>query len=278
MLPWYYRQLLDAGATGACPFYYADGWWKGGEPSKHNDTAEEWFGFWGYRNLEDTIGYPRPVWHALERYNKALISSPRNQMFYKKVVPLEIFFQPDVASIRVIYQDSTVYSKNNITTNYLNDSLSFAGQGLRDCELVFEFYNKNQELVKIENIILLTGDTVIEWPKVTVSTTLKNLEDNHQVAVEINIVNDTVFSLGGVVRYLFSTHIGWSKGERREWKIDPAKKNMNMTDSYAYPENSPLLGLYAGTEITYGKFVKTIYDQKLIYRGTWADSIRLKSP
>jgi hypothetical protein len=278
MLPWYYRQLLDAGAAGACPFYYADGWWKGGEPATHNDTAEEWFGFWGYRNLEDTIGYPRPVWYALKQYNKALISSPKNQMFYKNEVPLEIFFQPDVASMRVIYQDSIVFSRNKITTNYLNDSISFAGQGLRDRELVFEFYNINQELVKIENIILLTGDMEIEWPKVTVATTLKNLEDNHQVSVEINIVNNSVFSLVESVRYLFSTHIGWSKGERREWNIDPAKQKMKMTDSFVYPENSPLLGLYVGIEISYGKFIKTIYDQKLIYRGTWADPIRLASP
>ncbi len=40
-----YRGLLDAGAAGACPFYYADGWWKGGQPAVHDDTAEEWFGF-----------------------------------------------------------------------------------------------------------------------------------------------------------------------------------------------------------------------------------------
>jgi hypothetical protein len=49
-----------------------------------------------------------------------------------------------------------------------------------------------------------------------------------------------------------------------------------MTDSYVYPVESPLLGLYAGAEVSYGKFVKTIHDQQLIYRGTWADPIRLK--
>ncbi len=26
-----YRDLIDAGAVGMCPFYYADGWWKGGD-------------------------------------------------------------------------------------------------------------------------------------------------------------------------------------------------------------------------------------------------------
>ena len=52
-------------------------------------------------------------------------------------------------------------------------------------------------------------------------------------------------------------------------------KDQTLTDSYVIPDESPLLGLYAGTEISYGKFVKTIRDEHLIYRGTWADPIRL---
>jgi hypothetical protein len=199
-------------------------------------------------------------------------------MFYKNEIPLEIFFQPDVTSIRVIYQDRIVYSRNNIADNYLNDSISFAGEGLNDRELIFEFYNKNQELIKLESIILLTADSEIKWPKITVATTLQNLDDSPEVPLELKIVNDSVFTLADEVRYLFSTHIGWSKGERRRRNIDPAEKNIMISDSYVFPENSPLLGLYAGTEISYGKFVKTIYDQHLIYKGTWADPIRLKNP
>ena len=52
-------------------------------------------------------------------------------------------------------------------------------------------------------------------------------------------------------------------------------KDQTLTDSYVIPDESPLLGLYAGTEISSGKFVKTIHDEHLIYRGTWADPIRL---
>jgi hypothetical protein len=52
-------------------------------------------------------------------------------------------------------------------------------------------------------------------------------------------------------------------------------KDQTLTDSYVIPDESPLLGLYAGTEISYGKFVKTIRDEHLIYRGTWGDPIRL---
>ena len=197
MLPWYYRELLDAGATGASPFYYADGWWKGQEPSQHNDTPEEWFGFWGYSDLEDKVGYPRPVWHAVKQYNSALISSPRNQMFYKNVVPVEIFLQPGVDSIRVLYQDTIVYTRNNVTSEYLNDSISFTGQGLSDRELIFEFYNKNKELMKLESIIVLTGDKDIQWPSIAINTELNDLDESELVAIELEVINDSIFYFVG---------------------------------------------------------------------------------
>ena len=57
---------------------------------------------------------------------------------------------------------------------------------------------------------------------------------------------------------------------------DPARREQSLEDRYVVPEDSPLLGLYAGADISYGKFVKTIHDQKLIYRGDWADPIRLR--
>lgn len=276
MLPWYYRQLLDAGAAGASPFYYADGWWKGEEPGKHNDTPEEWFGFWGYRDAEDTVGYPRPVWHALKTYNTALVSSPRNQTFYRNEVPLEIFLQDAVDSMRVIYQDRIIYTRNDISTHHLRDTVSFKGEGLTDRELVFEFYDKDGALLKLEGIVVLTGDKPIEWPTLTIRTALPDLAEGSEAKIEIRLENQSPFKLAGEVRYLWSTHIGWSRGERRRWAADPAVKVQAMTDSYAVPEESPVLGLYAGTEISYGKFIKTIHDQQLVYRGNWADPIRIK--
>ncbi len=275
VLPWYYRQVLDAGAAGACPFYYADGWWKGEQPAIHDDTPEEWFGFWGYRDAKDTVGYPRPVWHAMKQYNTALISSPRNQTFYKNEVPLEIFLQGSVTGIRVVYKDRVIYSRDDLKDNYLNDTISFAGEGLVDRELVFEFYGKDHALLKLESIIVLTAEKQVQWPTLTISSPIKNLDEGQHVGVELRLENNSVFTLADEVRYMYATHIGWSRGERRQWSVDPVAKSQTMTDSYALPEESPLLGLYAGTEITYGKFVKTIHDEHLIYRGSWADPIRL---
>ena len=276
ILPWYYRQLLDAGAAGASPFYYADGWWKGGDPDTHDDTPEEWFGYWGYADADDTVGYPRPVWHAMKAYNQALISSPKNQQYYRQDVPLEFFLQDDVDSLRVIHKDRVIYSQDDIAGTHFEDTLRFAGDGLRDRELVFEFYDKDGELLKLEVIIVLTGDEDIEWPTLTIDSPITDLDEQRDVEISLKLENAGPFELSDEVRYMWATHIGWSRGERRRWHIDASKDTQVMTDSYELPTESPVLGLYAGTEIRFGKFTKIIHDEKLIYRGDWADPIRLK--
>lgn len=275
-IPRYYRDLLDAGAVGACPFYYADGWWKGGEPAKHNDTPEEWFGYWGYRDLSDTVGTPRPAWHAVTQYNTALVTSPKNQTYYRNEIPLEAFLQDNVAGMRVIYQDRIVYSRDTISSNHFVGSLLFPGENLTDRELIFEFYDRNGSLLKLESVIVLTGESEIRWPSVSVTTGMKDLDEGKTVRIELSVRNGDVFTLGDRVRYIFAPHIGWNPGEKRQWMIDPAKREQMFQDSFSIPDESPLLGLSAGVDIRYGKFVKTIYDSKIIYRGNWADPIRIK--
>ena len=276
ILPWYYRQLLDAGAAGASPFYYADGWWKGGDPDTHDDTPEEWFGYWGYADADDTVGYPRPVWHAMKEYNQALISSPKNQQYYRNVVPIELFLQDEVDSLRVIHKDRIVFVEDDIEGTHFEGSISFAGDGLTDRELVFEFYDKGGELLKLEVIIVLTGSKDITWPTLTIDTPITDLDEQQDVEVSLKLENAGPFELSDEVRYMWATHIGWSRGERRRWQIDATLDVQATTDSYALPPESPVLGLYAGTEVTFGKFTKTIHDEKLVYRGDWADPIRVK--
>jgi hypothetical protein len=271
-----YRDLLDAGVAGLCPFYYADGWWKGGEPSIHNDAVEEWFGFWGYANLMDTIGHPRPVWYALKNYNQALISSPKNQSFYQNKVPIEIFPQKNVKKLQVVYLDKIIYENNSITGGYFSDTILFAGDPLTDRELVFEFFDVNGNLVKDESIIILTGKEPIHWPTLHIQTATKDLDDTSSISVEINIKNDSVFKLSKELRYIFQPHLGWEPGEEKSLKTDSKSKEQNFKVTYDIPEKSIVLAIYAGTEISFGKFVKTIYDEKFLYRGNWADAVRLK--
>jgi hypothetical protein len=271
-----YRDLLDAGAAGCCPFYYADGWWKGGEPSVHNDAVEEWFGFWGYGDLKDTVGYPRPVWYALRTYNEALISSPRNQTFYQNLVPIEIFPQPDVVKMRVIYHDKVIYEKKAIANGYLKDELSFGEDPLTDRELVFEFYDKLDKLLKYETISVLTGKDEIHWPTIKINTNTKDLNESKNLPVTLTLKTDSIFKVNPEVRYIFQPHLGWEPGEGKSVKVDTKKEDQSFEVTYEIPDKSIVLGIYTGTEIRYGKFVKTIYDQKFIFRGDWAELIRVK--
>jgi len=271
-----YRDLLDSGAVGLCPFIYADGWWKGGEPAVHNDTAEEWFGFWGFKNLNDRTGYPRPVWHALADYNQALVSSPRNQQFYLNEVPVEAFVGPEVKRLKVIYQDAVLWEAAPDDHGYVSGKLSFAGEGLKDRELVFESYNAQGRLVKWESVVVLTGKDPVVWPTLALRTPVTDLDKAKEVPVEYELTNNSVFSLGPELRYVFAPHKGWEPGETHQRAIDPKLKQQTVSATFAMPDDCFVLGLYAGADIRYGKFTKTIYAQKFLFRGAWADPIRLK--
>jgi len=271
-----YRDLLDSGVAGLCPFYYADGWWKGGEPAVHNDTAEEWFGFRGFKDVNDRTGYPRPVWYALTDYNQALVASPKNQQFYLNEVPVEAFLGPEVKRFRVIYQDAVIWEAAPDAHGYVSGKLSFAGENLKDRELVFESYNAQGRLLKVESIVVLTGKEPIVWPTLEVRTPVTDLDKAKEVPVVYELTNNTVFTLASELRSVFAPHHGWEPGETYQRAIDPKLKQQSVSQTFPLPGDCIVLGLYAGTDIRYGKFTKTIYAQKFLFRGNWADPIRIK--
>ena len=271
-----YRDLLDSGAAGLCPFYYADGWWKGGEPAVHNDTAEEWFGFWGFKDVNDRIGYPRPVWHALTEYNQALLTSPKNQQFYRNEVPVEAFLGPEIKRFRVVYQDAVILEAAPDAHGYLSGRLSFAGEELKDRELVFESYDARGRLLKVESVVVLTGKEPIVWPTLQLRTAVTDLEKTTEIPVEYTLTNNGAFSLASDLRYVFAPHKAWEPGETHQHTLDPKQKQQSFTDTFKLPGDCFVLGLYAGADIRHGKFIRTIYAEKFLFRGAWADPIRLK--
>jgi len=271
-----YRDLLDSGATGVCPFYYADGWWKSGKAAVHEDTPEAWFGFWGFKDVNDRTGYPRPAWYALTEYNQALVTSPKNQQYYLNEVPVEAFLGPEIKRLRVIYQDAVIWEAAPDAYGYLSGKLSFAGEDLKDRELVFESYNAQGRLLKQESVVVLTGKEPIVWPTLELRTPVTDLDRAKEVPVEYELTNNTGFSLGNELRYVFAPHKGWEPGETHRQTIDPKRKQQSVSDTFPLPDDCFVLGLYAGTDIRYGKFTKTIYAQKFLFRGTWADPIRIK--
>jgi hypothetical protein len=266
---------LDGGVAGVCPFYYADGWWKGGEPPVHNPVPEEWFGFRGFNELRDTFSYPRPVWYAITRYNQAIITSPRNQGIYTNRVPVEIFLTDKIDHIKAVYDDLVVLDKKGLNSGHFTDTIAFTEEKMSDRELVFEFYDGEDKLIKYESVLLLTSDDPVVLPVIEVTVAETDLAKSGICKATCTISNQSDFKISREVKTMFSHHIGWEVGPGRLKVIDPEEKSIRFTDSYEIPRECQVLTISAGIDIRFGKFVKRIHDEQILYRGNWADAIKV---
>ncbi|BDU78005.1 glycoside hydrolase 5 family protein [Mesoterricola sediminis] len=268
-----YRDFLDAGGAGLCPFYYADGWWKAGNPAVHDDEAEEWFGFLGFADLKDTVGRPRPVWHALAQYNQALVASPRNHAFYLNAVPLEAHCLPGVRKVRVLHRDRVLLETAPDARGLARGELRFPGEGLADRELVVEALDAAGRVLKWESLVVLTGPEPVVWPSLELRTGVVDLTGAAEVPVEVRLGATGPFKVEGDLRYAFSAHKGWEPGETRSRPLAPGG---TLKDTFRVPADCPVGAVYAGVDVRYGKFVKTLTARRFLYPGTWADPLRVK--
>jgi len=276
-----YRDLIDAGAVGMCPFYYADGWWKGDDAYYHNpDQPEEWFGFWGYADKNDKYGSPRPVWFALRDYMKALIISPKNKDIYQSgTVPLELYVDKGVAKVTVKLNDKVLYSKMLNKEGSFSDQLALTPKGIEDMELAFEFYDKTNQLLKTESIMILASDKPFDLPRLTIEVTPdKDLNNGKIASVKTNIVSKEPFQLLDDLRISYNTHLGWEVGPQAQVSIkDQMGKALISTKNYFdIPDNCWVVNASAGVSVQYGKFIFKIHDQKIIFRGDWAKEVGRK--
>ncbi|MDB9961182.1 hypothetical protein OAD62_03720 [Oceanihabitans sp.] len=274
-----YRDLMDAGAVGMCPFYYADGWWKGGEKSIHNkDQPEEWFGFWGYKDVNDKYGSPRPVWFAMRDYMKGLIISPKNKTIHTNTttIPLEFYNDATIKKVVVKNRDEVIYSKNITNAGYFADQLTINPVGMEAMELAFEFFDSKDNSVKNESIIILASKTAIELPKLTIEITPeKDLNESKNASIKTEIVTNENFKLISDLIVSYNTHLGWDVGQQVSVPVKDQldKKIITSENSFFIPDNSWVVNASAGISVRYGKFTFKIHDQKIIYRGDWAKEI-----
>ena len=276
-----YRDLIDAGAVGMCPFYYADGWWKGGDKSNHSlNQPEEWFGFWGYRDLNDKYGSPRPVWFAMQNYMKGLIISPKNKSIYTNTtIPLELFNDKEVKRVVVKFRDKVIYAKNITKEGYFTDQLTIDPVGIEDMELAFEFYDKNNQIIKNESINILASKTAFELPKLTIVVTPeKDLNQGKIASIKTKIETNEKFKLIGDLKLSYNTHLGWEIGSEKSVSINDQldKKTITSENFFNIPDNCWVVNASAGISVQYGKFIFQIHDQKIIYRGNWAKEVGRK--
>lgn len=276
-----YRDLIDAGAVGMCPFYYADGWWKGGDKNNHAlDQPEEWFGFWGYSDANDKYGSPRPVWFAMRDYMKGLIISPKNiSIHVGTAIPLELYNDKDVKKVTVKYHDKVIYSKNIISEGYFADQISIDPVGIEDMELAFEFYDKDNKIIKNESIQILASKTAIELPKLTIEVTPdKDLNEGKIASIKTKIETKANFKLLDDLKVSYNTHLGWEVGPQASVSIKDQsdKKTITSENFFNIPANCWVVNASAGISVQYGKYIFQIHDQKIIFRGKWADEVGRK--
>uniref|UniRef100_UPI003D18FD0F Glycoside hydrolase family 2 catalytic domain-containing protein n=1 Tax=Labilibaculum antarcticum TaxID=1717717 RepID=UPI003D18FD0F len=276
-----YRDLIDAGAVGMCPFYYADGWWKGGEKSDHSlNQPEEWFGFWGYSDLNDKYGTPRPVWFAMRDYMKGLIISPKNKSIHTNTkIPLELYNDKDVKKVVVKFRDKVIYSKNITSEGYMADELTIDPVGIEDMELAFEFYDSDNKIIKNESINILASKTAFELPELTIEVTPeKDLNEGKIASIKTKIETSENFTLLDDLKISYNTHLGWAIGSQASVSISDQldKKIITSENFFNIPDNCWVVNASAGISVRYGKFTFKIHDQKIIYRGDWAKEVGRK--
>jgi hypothetical protein len=273
-----YRELMDAGALGMCPFYYADGWWKGGEKSIHNkEQPEEWFGFWGYKDVNDKYGAPRPVWFAMKDYMKGLIISPKNKTIHTNTtIPIELYNNKEVKKVVVKLSDEVIYAKNIESEGYFADQLTINPEGIEALELAFEFYNAENEVIKNESIVILASKTAIQLPTLEIEVTPgKDLNESKNASIKTKIVTNENFKLISDLIVSYNTHLGWDVGQQVSVPVKDQldQKIITSENSFFIPDNSWVVNASAGISVRYGKFTFKIHDQKIIYRGDWAKEI-----
>jgi Glycosyl hydrolases family 2, TIM barrel domain len=276
-----YRDLIDAGAVGMCPFYYADGWWKGGDKNDHSlNQPEEWFGFWGYSDVKDYYGSPRPVWFAMRDYMKGLIISPKNNSIHTTTtIPLELYTNKEVKKVVVKFRDKIIYEKNITREGYFADTLTIDPVGIEDMELSFEFFDAKNKLLKNESINILASKTLFELPKLTIEVTPgKDLNDGKIASIKTTIETTEKFKLVGDLKVSFNTHHGWEIGPEVAVpiKYPMDKKIISSENFFTIPDNCWIVNASAGISVQYGKFIFKIHDQKIIYRGDWAKEVGRK--
>lgn len=273
-----YRDLIDAGAVGMCPFYYADGWWKGGDQNYHNpEQPEEWFGFWGYSDKNDKYGSPRPVWSAMRNYMKALIISPKNKdIFTSKNIPIELFTDKEARKLVIKRNDKVLLSKNIVKEGYFADNLELQLSGIEDIEMAFEFYDKSNTLIKTESILILASDKPFELPTLSIEVTPdKDLNTGKIASVKTKIVTNANFKLADDLKVSYNTHLGWEVGPQATVSIKDQldNKTIQSENFFNIPDNCWVVNASAGVSVQYGKFIFKIHDQKIIFRGDWAKEV-----
>jgi hypothetical protein len=269
-----YRELIDAGAQGNCVFQYHDGWWKGGNEDSHDPSPEEWFGLIEFSDIGDIYGTPRPVWAAFNRYNMAIITNPKNEHIYQHIVPIEFFTKPEVESYSMSMNDSVLISELLNSKYYTDELILELNEEIKDIELVFEFFNSNDDTLKSETISILYSNAEIELPEIAIELSPENIVPGNPTYVNMQVTTNPQFSIeDNTIHYVLHSHIGFNPGIAKSMGMSFTDNSWSDLDYFDIPQETKVATFGAGFTINYGRFKKRIANQEILIYGNWADPI-----
>jgi exo-beta-1,3-glucanase (GH17 family) len=270
-----YRALIDAGTQGGCVFQYHDGWWKGGSEFFHDSSPEEWFGLIEFTGQNDLYGSPRLVWSAFEKYNKAIITDPKNEEIYSGKIPVEIFTTEDINSFSITLTDSVLINQN-ISNNYFNGLLDLnLNEDIKDVQLTFNFYNAVGDTIKSETISFLRTRNEIQIPQIKMQIVPTDLNPGSKNYMLLEITSNSIFTIeGNKVNYVVHPHIGFDAGTAKSQTITLVNNKYSTQDFFDIPKETKVTTFGAGFTIRHGIFTKRIFTQKILTYGNWANSIK----
>jgi hypothetical protein len=269
-----YRGLIDAGTQGGCVFQYTDGWFKAGNEYSHENAAEEWFGLIEFSDLKDRHGTPRPAWDAFKRYNKAVITEPKNGRIYSADVPIELFTGDDVSAY-TITRDGRELTNENISGRHHTSRLVLSEPvNVKDIELLFSFFNRNHEIIKNETITFLYAQNAPALPTINLQVTPSPLSPGMVHHVDLQVRTNPLFSVVyDRIDIVAHTHVGFDPGVARNRVMDFTNNEWSHRESFSIPTDSKVTTFAAGFTVQYGKFTTRIDQQKIVLDGDWADPI-----
>jgi hypothetical protein len=199
-----YQAMIDAGGQGGCLFMWKDGWWKHGNPTVHDDHAEEWYGVLGIDTLEsDRRGTPRPVYDGFRQYNQLILTEPRQMVVYSGSVPVDAFVTEQVQSVRCRVDGGAWLELKTSSRSWRQASLTGLDSGKHALELEATLDLSDIKTIR-RSVDFIVGNPERALPKLTVKTDSQTYRYGDTVSIEVKATKGNGDPMPGLT--LVGTH------------------------------------------------------------------------
>ncbi|MCU0786712.1 MAG: hypothetical protein MUC91_00740, partial [Verrucomicrobia bacterium] len=97
-------------------------------------------------------------------------------------------------------------------------------------------------------------------------------------SIKTTIVARDHFTIKGDLNVSFNTHLGWDVGPQTTVSLEEqlGEKVIHAESFFSIPTNCWIVNASAGVAVQHGRFTFRIHDQKIVFRGDWANEINRK--